>query len=142
MIGRRRAHKGIVRNVQLFRQVAKLLRHLGTKLQRFHSLEFRRRLDLETVFVRPRLKVNVATVETVKAGEDVASDGRVGVANVGFVIDVVDGCGDLYRLACAQQAGKRALPAGGGKATGAEDHGEDNPNQKRLGVCKEHVEEL
>ena len=47
-------------------------------------------LDLLAVFVRPRQEKDLLAGELVEAGQGVGDDGRVGVPDVGHVVDVVD----------------------------------------------------
>jgi len=47
------------------------------------------------MFVRTAQEEDVTAGETHVASDDIAGEGGVGVAYVGFVVYVVDGCGDL-----------------------------------------------
>jgi hypothetical protein len=52
-------------------------------------------LHFLTMFIRAGEKEGLITFESLKAGEDVGRNGRIGMADMGNIVDIVDGSGDV-----------------------------------------------
>lgn len=95
----RRADEVVVRDLQVFPEglpgfVDKLVR----PLLRADAVRLRGAHDLLAMLVRAGEIPHPLAALTVPAGEHVACDGRIGVAQVRSVVDVINGGGDVVRL--------------------------------------------
>ena len=101
----RRSDEVIVRNIHQAQQVSKALRHLIAKRLRIHPRIFGRRLDFLSVLVRAAEKKNGSAGKAHVTRDDIAREGCVGMSDVGFVVDVIDGGGDFEGRAAVVERG-------------------------------------
>ena len=89
------ADEVVVADIQDLPQFFEVDVDLVHQLLRRHPLRLRGGLDLLSVLVRPREESHIIALHTLVAAHDVAGYRRVGVADVGNVVDVIDGGGDV-----------------------------------------------
>ena len=88
----------VVFDVERGPEFLEVLHDLVAERLRRHAALFGDGLDLLSVFVGAGEEVAVLAPGLVPAGEDVRGDGRIGVAYVRHVVDVVDGRGNVKVL--------------------------------------------
>ena len=67
-------------------------------LERCHSIGLGGALDLETVLVSAGEEKDIVAEKSVPASEGISSDGRVGVPDMGDVVDVIDRRSHIERI--------------------------------------------
>ena len=89
------ADEVVVADIQDLPQILEVDVDLVHQLLGRHPLRLRGGLDLLPVLVRPCEEIHVVPLHALVTAHDVAGYRRVGVADVGDVVDVIDGSGDV-----------------------------------------------
>jgi hypothetical protein len=85
----------IVRDVQPFPEGLKPFDHLITVSLRIHASFLGGLLHLLAVLVGAREKEDRVPLKTLVASQDIRSDRGIGMADMGNVVHIIDGCGDV-----------------------------------------------
>jgi hypothetical protein len=85
----------IVSDVQPLPQIQKTGSHFIAMSLGIDSPFFSRLLDFLTMFIQPGKKKNLFPGRTMKAGQYVCQNRRIGMTNMRFVVHIVDRCGDI-----------------------------------------------
>jgi hypothetical protein len=85
----------IVRDVQPFPEGLKPFDHLITVSLRIHPPFLGGLLHLLAMLVGAREKEDLVTLKTLVASQDIRSDRGIGMPNMGNVVHIIDGCGDV-----------------------------------------------
>ncbi len=93
-----RPNEIIIRIVHMHGQIAEVLRYLVGKGLRVNTLGRGRLVDFLTMFVRARQEHHVIPVQALEACQNVTGKRRIGMANMGLVIDVIDRGRDVIGL--------------------------------------------
>ena len=89
------ADKIVVADIQDLPELLEVDVDLVHQLLGRHPLRLCSGLDLLPVLVRPCEKIHVVPLHALVTAHDVAGYRRVGVADVGNIVDVIDGGGDV-----------------------------------------------
>ena len=93
------ANKIIIREIQLGRQITKILTNLIGKSLWADSCLFSRFFNLLAMFVSSGQKGNFKTIQPFEPRHHITRQGCIGMADMRFVVHIVNRCGDGIGLA-------------------------------------------
>ena len=93
------ADKIIIREIQLSGQITKILANLIGKFLWGHARHFSRFFNFLAMFVSSGQKGHIITIKPFKARHHIARQRCISMADMRFVIHIVNRCGDVIGLA-------------------------------------------
>ena len=93
------ADKIIIREIQLGRQITKVLANLIGKFLWGDACHFSRFFNFLAMFVSSGQKGNIKTIQPFETRHHITRQGCIGMADMRFVIHIVNRCGDVIGLA-------------------------------------------